>query len=138
MSFHPRTPTLVVASKPPAVKGQTMHKAVISLNTGLQDAETVTVAFLVAVGAAEQGRQTLMFLTKEAVRLATEGFAQAVACDGCPPLADLVERYAKAGGRFLVCPICMKARNVDPSGFGANAEAGGTAPCGSGSATTQR
>jgi hypothetical protein len=25
-----------------------------------------------------------MFLTKEAVRLATEGFAQAVICDGCP------------------------------------------------------
>ena len=105
-----------------------MHKAVVSLNTGLEDPETVTVAFLVAVGAAEQGRPTLMFLTKEAVRLATEGFAQAVACDGCPPLADLVERYAKADGRFLVCPICMQARNVDASGFVANAEAGGTVP----------
>jgi hypothetical protein len=93
-----------------------MHKAVITLNTGMEDAETVTVAFLVAVGAAEQGRQTLIFLTKEAVRLATEGFARAVACDGCPPLAD------------LVCPICMQARNVDPSGFVTNAAAGGTAP----------
>jgi hypothetical protein len=60
-----------------------------------------------------------MFLTKEAVRLATEGFARGVACEGCPPLADLVERYAKADGRFLVCPIC---------GFLANAQAGGTAP----------
>jgi predicted peroxiredoxin len=105
-----------------------MHKAVVSLNTGLEDAETVTVAFLVAVGAAEQGRQTLMFLTKEAVRLSTEGFAQAVACDGCPPLAELVERFARAGGRILVCPICMRSRNVDPSGFMANAEAGGTVP----------
>jgi predicted peroxiredoxin len=105
-----------------------MSKAVVSLNTGLEDAETVTVAFLVAVGAAEQGRRTLMFLTKEAVRLASEGFARAVACDGCPPLADLVERYAKAGGRLLVCPICMQARNVDPSGLVVNAEAGGTVP----------
>ncbi|MDR2988577.1 MAG: DsrE family protein [Nocardiopsaceae bacterium] len=105
-----------------------MQKAVVSLNTGLEDAETVTVAFLVAVGAAEQGRQTLMFLTKEAVRLATEGFARAVACDSCPSLADLLERYDKAGGRFLVCPVCMQARNVDPSGFIGNAEAGGTAP----------
>jgi hypothetical protein len=76
----------------------------------------------------DQGRQTLMFLTKEAVRLASEGFARAVACDGCPPLADLVERYAKADGRFLVCPICVQARNVDPSGFAANAEVGGTVP----------
>jgi predicted peroxiredoxin len=105
-----------------------MSKTVVSLNTGLEDAETVTVAFLVAVGAAEQGRQTLMFLTKEAVRLATEGFARAVACDGCPPLADLAERYAKAGGRFLVCPVCMQSRNIDSSGFVAGAEAGGTVP----------
>src|SRR5258708_3694001 len=115
---------------PPAYRRRDpiMHKAVITLNTGLEDAETVTVAFLVAVGAAEQGRQTLIFLTKEAVRLATEGFARAVACDGSPPLADLVQRYEKAGGRFLVCPICMQARNVDPSGFVTNAAAGGTAP----------
>ena len=51
-------------------------KAVISLTTGLEDPEKVTVAFLVAVAAAEQRRQTLMFLTKEAVRLASEGVAQ--------------------------------------------------------------
>ncbi|MCU1653748.1 MAG: putative peroxiredoxin, partial [Pseudonocardia sp.] len=31
-------------------------KAVISLTTGLEDAEKVTVAYLVAVGAAESGR----------------------------------------------------------------------------------
>jgi hypothetical protein len=36
-------------------------KAVISLTTGLEDPEQVTVAFLVAVGAAEAGRPTLRF-----------------------------------------------------------------------------
>src|SRR6185437_426673 len=41
-------------------------KAVISLTTGLEDPEKVTVAFLVAVGAAEAGRPTLMFQAKEA------------------------------------------------------------------------
>src|SRR5438045_2970260 len=68
------------------------QKAVISLITGMEDPERVTVAFLVAVGAAEQGRPTLMFLTKEAVRLATTGIPVGVACDGCPTLlsADLV------------------------------------------------
>ena len=40
------------------------NKAVISLATGLEDPEKVTVAFLVAVGAAETGHPTLMFLTK--------------------------------------------------------------------------
>ena len=39
-------------------------KAVVSLTTGLEDTERVTVAFLVAVGAAEQGRPTLMSLSR--------------------------------------------------------------------------
>lgn len=101
-------------------------KAVVSLSTGLEDAEKVTVAFLVAVGAAEQGRPTLMFLTKEAVRLAIPGFATAVACDGCPPLDGLLARYEKAGGRLLVCPICFDARKLDKSVLIGNAEIGGT------------
>jgi len=59
-------------------------KAVISLTTGLEDSEKVTVAFMVAVGAAESNRPTLMFLTKEAVRLAIDGTAIGVACEGRP------------------------------------------------------
>jgi predicted peroxiredoxin len=58
------------------------NEAVISLTAGLEDSEKVTVAFLIAVAAAESGRPALMFLTKEAVRLAVPGFAHAVACDG--------------------------------------------------------
>jgi predicted peroxiredoxin len=103
-------------------------KAVISLSTGLEDPEKVTVAFLVAVGAAETGRQTLMFLTKEAARLAVAGVATAVACDGCPPLSDLVTRYAAAGGRYLVCPICFAARRLDEGQLIGGADLGGTVP----------
>ena len=100
--------------------------AAISLTTGLEDPEKVTVAMLVAVGAAEHGRETLMFLTKEAVRLALPGFAVGVACDGCPPLADLMARYEAAGGRFLVCPICFDARRLDSDAMVPNAGRGGT------------
>lgn len=103
-------------------------KAVISLATGLEDSEKATVAFLVAVGAAEGGRPTLMFLTKEAVRIAIPGYAQAVACDGCPPLSDLLDRYEKAGGTYLVCPICFDARKLDKENLLSNAELGGTVP----------
>jgi predicted peroxiredoxin len=103
-----------------------MSKAAISLITGLEDPEKVTVALLVAVGAAEAGRSTLMFLTKEAVRLATAGVAIGVACDGCPPIADLMKRYAAAGGELLVCPICFNARQLDAATLVANASLGGT------------
>lgn len=103
-------------------------KAVISLTTGLEDPEKVTVAFLVAVGAAEQGRPTLMFLTKEAARLAVDGVAQGVACDGCPPLPDLFKRFDSAGGQLLTCPICFSARKLSEADLVSNATLGGTVP----------
>jgi predicted peroxiredoxin len=104
------------------------QKAVVSLTTGLEDPEKVTVAFLVAVGAAEQGRPTLMFLTKEAVRLAVPGVAVGIACDGCPPLPDLLDRYRKAGGSYMVCSICVEAKQLDKGNLLSNAEIGGTVP----------
>ena len=102
------------------------NKAAVSLTTGLEDAERVTVALLVAVGAAESGRPTIMFLTKEAVRLALSGAAVGTACDGCPSIPDLMARYATAGGRFLVCPVCFNARQLDKGDLVPNAELGGS------------
>ena len=101
-------------------------KAVISLTTGLEDPEKVTVAFLVAVGAAEAGRPTLIFQAKEAVRLALAGVAKGVACEGCPPLADLLARYEKAGGRYMVCPVCFNAKELDKGDLIRGAELTGT------------
>jgi predicted peroxiredoxin len=103
-------------------------KAVISLTTGLEDPEKVTVALLVAVGAAESGRPTLMFLSKEAVRLALDGFATGVACEGCPPIQDLMKRYEAAGGRYYACPICFNAKKLDAGALVAGAEVEGTIP----------
>jgi predicted peroxiredoxin len=101
-------------------------KAAISLVTGLEDPERVTVALLVAVGAAESGRPTLVFLAKEAARLAIEGVAVGTACSGCPDIPSLMERYAAAGGTLLVCPICFNAKGLDPQTLLANASLGGT------------
>jgi predicted peroxiredoxin len=112
----------------PRAGGDVNGKAVISLTTGLEDPEKVTVAFLVAVAAAEQGRPTLMFLTKEAVRLTLEGVAQGVACEGCPSLADLTKRYSEAGGRYLTCPICFNSRHLAEDSLVGNASLGGTVP----------
>ncbi|MGV1037638.1 MAG: peroxiredoxin [Candidatus Nanopelagicales bacterium] len=102
------------------------NKAAISLTTGLEDAEQVTVALLVAVGAAESGRPTLTFVTKEAVRPALDGTAVGTACEGCPSIPDLVSRYTAAGGRLLVCPICFNSKQLDAKDLVPNAELGGT------------
>jgi predicted peroxiredoxin len=101
-------------------------RAAISMTTGLEDSEKVTVALLTAVGAAESGRPTLTFLTKESVRLALPGFAVGVACEGCPSIPDLLDRYAAAGGRFLVCPLCFNAKQLAADDLADNAALGGT------------
>ena len=104
------------------------NKVVVNLATGLEDAERVTVAFLVGGAAVEQGKQVAMFLTKEAVRLALPGHADAVACEGCPPLARLFQQYADGGGELLVCPICFSARKLDEGQLVPTARLAGATP----------
>lgn len=104
------------------------NKVVVNLATGLEDAERVTVAFLVAGAALEQGKQVAMFLTKEAVRLGLPGYGEAVACEGCPPIPKLFGQYADAGGELLVCPICFNARKLDESALVSNARLAGATP----------
>ncbi|MBA3736285.1 MAG: DsrE family protein [Actinobacteria bacterium] len=103
-------------------------KVVVNLATGLEDAERVTVAFLVANAALEQGRQVAMFLTKDAVLLGLKGVAEGIACDGCPPLERLFEQYAGGGGNLLVCPICFKSRQQDETRLVPNARLAGATP----------
>ena len=103
-------------------------KVVINLATGLDDGERVTVALLVGGAAVEQGKQVTMFLTKEAVRLALPGYGEGTACDGCPPVARLLEQFAAGGGQLLVCPICFNTRKLVESELVANARLGGATP----------
>ena len=104
------------------------NKVVINLATGLEDGERVLVAFLVGGAALEQDKPVAMFLTKEAVRLALPGYADGVACDGCPPLAKLFEQYADGGGELLVCPICFNSRKLDDAQLVSNARLAGATP----------
>src|ERR671932_730002 len=103
-------------------------KVLVNLVTGLEDAERVTVAFLVAGAAVQRGQQVAIWCTKEAVRLALPGHAEGVACDGCPPLARLFEQFAEGGGEVLICPICAKPRKIDEGGFVSNEKLAGATP----------
>jgi predicted peroxiredoxin len=103
-------------------------KVVINLATGLEDAERVTVAFLVGGAALEQGKQVAMFLTKEAVRLGLPGYAEATACEGCPPLSRLFQQFVEGGGELLVCPICFGARMLQEASLVPNARLAGATP----------
>jgi predicted peroxiredoxin len=104
------------------------NKVVVNLATGLEDPERVTVAFLIAGAAVAQGKPAVMFLTKDAVRLALPGVAQGEGCDGCPPLERLFEQFAEGGGELLVCPYCFNARKLDEADLVDHARIGGATP----------
>lgn len=101
---------------------------VVNLATGHEDAERVTIAFLVATAALDQGKRVSMFLTKEAVRLGTPGYADAIEVAGAPPLERLFGQYADNGGELLVCPICFNARQLDEGSLVSNARLAGATP----------
>jgi predicted peroxiredoxin len=103
-------------------------KVVINLATGLEDAERVTVAFLVGSAAVQKGKTVAMFLTKEAVRIGLPGYADAIACEGCPPLATLFQQYVDGGGELLVCPICFNSRKLPEADLVSNARLAGATP----------
>ena len=103
-------------------------KVVVNLATGHEDAERVLIAFLVATAAQAQGKQVVLFLTKEAVRLGLPGYADAVEVAGAPPVARLAEQFTEAGGELYVCPICFDARKLDADTLVPHARIAGATP----------
>jgi predicted peroxiredoxin len=105
-----------------------MAKVLVNLTTGMEDAEKVTLAFLVATAALEQGNEVVVWTTKEAVRLGLPGTAVGEACEGCPPLERLFGQFADWGGQLWLCPICVNARGLNDAEKVPNATIAGATP----------
>jgi len=100
-------------------------KVLVCLNHGAEDPENVLIAYLVGVEALRAGKQSVMFLTKEAVHVATPGFAETIEVPGAPSVAALHEEYVASGGRFFACPVCVKTRNMQDAQWVPNTEVAG-------------
>jgi predicted peroxiredoxin len=104
------------------------EKVLVNLATGMEDGERVLVAFLVATAALGQGKEVVVWTTKDAVRLGLPGELQGVVCDGCPPLERLWEQFLAGGGQLWLCPICLDARRLGDAEKVANASVVGATP----------
>jgi predicted peroxiredoxin len=103
-------------------------KVLVNLATGMEDGERVLVALLVATAALAQGKQVVVWTTKEAVRLGLPGEASGVVCKDCPPLERLFEQFLDGGGELWLCPICLAARDLDDAEKVASAKVVGATP----------
>jgi predicted peroxiredoxin len=104
------------------------EKVLVNLATGMEDGERVLVAFLVATAALGQGKEVVVWTTKDAVRLGLPGELQGVVCDGCPPLERLWEQFLDGGGQLWLCPICLEARGLGDAEKVASASVVGATP----------
>ena len=89
------------------------NKFCVNLTCAKDNPDKATVAFVLANAALGSGKEALVFLSVEGVRLAQQGYADDIREQGFAPLKELVESFAKAGGTIYVCSPCFKKRGLD-------------------------
>jgi len=100
-------------------------KVVLGLTHAEDDAESVLICYLLGVEALRAGKEALMWLTKDGIKVATEGFAETVSVPNAPSIADLHTEYVEKGGRFYACPVCVKTRGMEDAVWTKGAEVKG-------------
>ena len=89
-------------------------RVVVGCSHGDEDPDGVVVAYLTAGAALDQGREVVLWLSSDGVRLAIQGYADGIRADQDP--------------RFFVCPICFNERELDETQLVDNAELKGASP----------
>ena len=93
----------------------------VNLTHAKDDRDRATVGFVLANAALGSGKETLVFLSIEGVRLAEKGYADDIREEGFAPLRELMDNFAKAGGTIYVCSPCFKKRKLDENNLVAGA-----------------
>jgi predicted peroxiredoxin len=88
-------------------------KFCVSLTFAKDNPDKATVAFVVANAALGSDKETMVFLSIEAVRLSQAGYADDIREEGFAPLKELMVNFAKGGGKIYVCSPCFKRRKLD-------------------------
>ena len=103
-------------------------RVIVGCTHGEEDPDRVLVAYLTAGAALDHGKQVVMWLTSEGVRLALRGYADRIRTDQEPPVERVHAQFIDKGGRFFVCPICFGERELDRQELVEGAELQGATP----------
>lgn len=103
-------------------------RVVVGCSHGDEDPDGVVVAYLTAGAALDQGREVVLWLSSDGVRLAIQGYADGIRANHDPPVARVHAQFIEKGGRFFVCPICFNERELDETQLVDNAELKGASP----------
>jgi uncharacterized protein len=89
---------------PPAILIQGTH--------GADNAEKATLPFIVGNVSATADQDTVVFLTSDAVWLATRGYADDIAFADHPPVGKILADFVANGGRVWACGACTGPRGI--------------------------
>jgi uncharacterized protein len=103
-------------------------RVVVGCSHGDEDPDNVVVSYLTAGAALDQGKDVVMWLTSEGVRLALKGYVDPIRAGQEPPVERVHAQFIEKGGRFYVCPICFGERGLDEAELVENAELKGATP----------
>ncbi len=106
----------------------TNGRVIVGCTHGEEDPDRVVVSYLTAGAALDQGKDVVMWLSSEGVRLALEGYVDPIREGQEPPVKRVHDQFIEKGGRFYVCPICFNERKLDDGQLVANAELKGASP----------
>ena len=84
----------------------------VSITCAKENCDKATIGFAMANSAVASGKDTMVFLSTEGVRLSQKGYADSINEQGFPPLKELIDKFAKAGGKIYVCTACFKNRGL--------------------------
>jgi predicted peroxiredoxin len=103
-------------------------RVIVGCSHGEEDPDRVVVAYLTAGAALDQGKDVVMWLTSEGVRVALRGYVDPIREGQEPPVRRVHDQFIEKGGHFYVCPICFNERDLDPEELVENAELQGATP----------
>jgi predicted peroxiredoxin len=103
-------------------------KVIVGCSHGEENPDAVVVSYLTAGAALDKGKDVVLWLTSEGVQLALEGYVDPIREGQEPPVKRVHDQFIEKGGRFYVCPVCFKDRELDDGRLVANAELKGATP----------
>ena len=75
-------------------------RVVVGCSHGDEDPDTVAVAYLTAGAALDKGKEVVLWLTSDGVRLGLNGYADPIRADKDPPVERVHAQFIEKGGRF--------------------------------------
>jgi len=96
--------TATHATASPAILIQGTH--------GAEDPEKASLPFIVGNVSATADQDTVVFLTSNAVRFATRGYADDITFADHPPTGKILADFVTNGGRIWACGACTGPRGI--------------------------